>query len=349
MESVYTRMLTILMIMEILKKHSDEENRLSQANIMELLESEYSVKVERHAPKRNLDALRDFYDINFDLNCKIKCEESTRGDGPDAQIVTSQWYMDREFKNEELQLLIDVVMFAKYIPYNKYKEIVEKLKKLGGKNFRSRINLLENDEGNRQLLDTIGVLNDAMAKNKMVEFRFVVPEDKERTDAGPDGALVPHMYRVSPYQTVIVNGRYYLICAHSKGTEFMAYRIEYIKDMEILEKENRRPIREIRPYKDRFDLAEYMKGRIYMYGGACEKVEFRADKEIKSHIRDWFGSEALIRDANEKDKVLVTVDVVPQAMLYWALQFGMSVEIISPPELREQVKDAVKIMWKRYK
>ena len=56
-------MLTIS-ILEILKKYTDEKHRLSQKDIVEILEREYDMKVDRKSVKRNLLSLVDFgYDI----------------------------------------------------------------------------------------------------------------------------------------------------------------------------------------------------------------------------------------------------------------------------------------------
>ena len=49
----------IMNILEILKKHSDEEHRLNQKEIIDLLDREYDMKVDRKAIKRNLMNLLD--------------------------------------------------------------------------------------------------------------------------------------------------------------------------------------------------------------------------------------------------------------------------------------------------
>ena len=46
---------------------------------------------------------------------------------------------------------------------------------------------------------------------------------------------------------------------------------------------------------------------------------------------------------------MVTVKVSKQAMLFWALQYGQSVEILEPKSLREEIRDAVASMWEKYK
>ena len=56
----------ILNILDILRKYSDENHRLSAKEIGDLLEAEYSQKVDRKAIKRNLMNLLDFgYELEF--------------------------------------------------------------------------------------------------------------------------------------------------------------------------------------------------------------------------------------------------------------------------------------------
>ena len=58
--------LLIMNILDILRKYTDENHRLSQNDILEILEREYQMKTERKAVKRNLMDLIEFgYDIEY--------------------------------------------------------------------------------------------------------------------------------------------------------------------------------------------------------------------------------------------------------------------------------------------
>ena len=52
--------LIIMNILDILKKYTDENHRLSQKEIQDILERDYEMKVDRKAIKRNLMNLIDF-------------------------------------------------------------------------------------------------------------------------------------------------------------------------------------------------------------------------------------------------------------------------------------------------
>ena len=100
----------IINILDILKKYTDMDHRLTQAEIADILKKEYYMEVDRKTVKRNLLNL-------LDLNCGIDYTEVTRTDkrGNDTSICTD-WYITREFDDSELRLLNDSVICSKTIP-----------------------------------------------------------------------------------------------------------------------------------------------------------------------------------------------------------------------------------------
>ena len=70
--TVPPKKMLILNILDILKKYSDENHRLSAKEIGDRLEKEYLQKVDRKAIKRNLLNLIDFgYEIEFSESTRI--------------------------------------------------------------------------------------------------------------------------------------------------------------------------------------------------------------------------------------------------------------------------------------
>ncbi|MBR6834729.1 MAG: WYL domain-containing protein, partial [Oscillospiraceae bacterium] len=56
----------ILCILEIMKKYTDEQHRLSQKEVMDLLEKKYEMQVDRKSVKANLEDLMEF---DSHINC----------------------------------------------------------------------------------------------------------------------------------------------------------------------------------------------------------------------------------------------------------------------------------------
>ncbi len=102
--------LLILNILDILKRYTDAEHRLSQRDILELLETEYSMKADRKAIKRNLTDLIDFgYPLSYS-------ESIRNGKNGEEEIIYTDWYMEHEFDDSELRLLIDSLCFPSTSP-----------------------------------------------------------------------------------------------------------------------------------------------------------------------------------------------------------------------------------------
>ena len=64
-------------------------------------------------------------------------------------------------------------------------------------------------------------------------------------------------------------------------------------------------------------------------------------------ILDWFGTKASVY---QKEGVLFAdVKANEKAIVYWCLQYGEHVELVSPKPIREKIKTAIDNMSKRYR
>lgn len=210
MYTIPPKKMLILNILDILRKYSDENHRLSAKEIGDLLEAEYSQKVDRKAIKRNLMNLLDFgYELEF-------TESKRTGKNGEVETIYTDWYFVREFTDSEIRLLIDSLLFSKTISYNQRKEIIEKLKGLSSSYFQSRvghIRTLPMDlSANNRIFYTIDILDEAITLGLQVKFVYAeYGIDKKLYPRKNDDGTVKS-YTVSPYQMVATNGRYYLIC-----------------------------------------------------------------------------------------------------------------------------------------
>ncbi|MBR7060524.1 MAG: WYL domain-containing protein, partial [Eubacterium sp.] len=151
---VQPKKLLIMNILDILKRYSDEDHRLSQKDIVEILKNEYNMPAERKAVKRNLMNLIDFgYEINYSESVRMVPGKDGK---PEENYILSDFYLERDFTDSELRLLIDSLLFSKHIPYSQCKELVNKLSGLSNQYFKSRIKYIstlpDNAPHNKQLL-----------------------------------------------------------------------------------------------------------------------------------------------------------------------------------------------------
>ena len=71
--------LMILNILDILRKYTDEDHRLSQKEIADILKSEYQMPADRKAVRRNLLNLMDCgYDIEYSESVRMVPNPKTK-------------------------------------------------------------------------------------------------------------------------------------------------------------------------------------------------------------------------------------------------------------------------------
>ena len=88
-----TKKMLNIMILKILEKYSDEDHRLTQKRIIELLDTEYGMECDRRSVANNISSLREM--------------------GYEIEKENDGYYIIREFEDWELRVLIDSVLFSK--------------------------------------------------------------------------------------------------------------------------------------------------------------------------------------------------------------------------------------------
>ncbi len=342
--------LSLFNTLEILKEYSDEDHRLTQAELLEYLKKDYDMEVDRRTVKSNLmDLIELGYEIESQETTRMIRNEKT-GEVEESTIMSS-FYLVRDFSNPELRLLIDSLLFSKHLPYSQCKDLVEKLEGLSNKYFRASMNYIstmpEDKTNNQQIFYNIDVLDEAISKGKKVSFKYLDygTDKKQHPKLDKDGK--ERVYVVSPYQMVAKEGKYYLICNYDYYDDVSNYRVDRISDIEILEAKAK-PFEELKwSNGQRLDLAEYMKKHVYMYSSADSQITFRIVKPMISDIIDMFGKDVRFFDETE-DTVCVKAKVNEAAMIQFAQSYAPDVEILEPLALREEVKERLRKGYRCY-
>lgn len=334
----------IMNILDILKRYTDEDHRLSQKEIMDILEREYDMKVERKAVKRNLLNLIDYgYHVEYSESVRI----NKKGE---EEIVYTDWYLERDFSDEELRLLIDSLLFSRHIPYSQCKTLIEKLENLSNRYFKSRVKhiqtLPDNELPNRQLFYTIEILDQAITKGRQVSFHYNEYHTDKMLHPRIDHEGNVRTYIVNPYQMAAVNGRYYLICNYDKYDDVSNYRVDRITDIQLLDTPVK-PMKNMKGLEHGLNLPKHMAEHVYMFTGESVPVTFRAKKYLLTDLFDWFGKEMQFTDETEEE-VTVRVTVNLDAMRKWALQYALHVKVLKPERLVEMLREDVKQAAEQY-
>ena len=340
----------IINILDILRRYSDAEHRLSQKDIIDILRNEYDMQVERKAIRRNILSLMECgYEIEYSESVRMVPNRVT-GE-PEESYIWSDFYLIRDFTDAELRLLIDSLLFSKHVPYSQCRELVEKLEGLSNRYFQSRVRHIRTMPDiapqNRQLFYTIEVLDEAISRGKKVLFQYTsLGLDKERHPRKNEDGSVKE-YVVSPYQMAAVNGRYYLIGCTDPHDNVSHYRLDRITDIRLLD-DRARAAESVQGLEHGVNLPQHMAEHIYMFSGKSETVTFRMKTYLINDVIDWFGTDVAFYD-EAADEVTARVRVNLQAMRRWALQYGPHVRVLSPESLVADVKHDIALTEENYK
>lgn len=339
----------IMNILDILKRYTDEDHRLSQKEIADILKNEYNMTVDRKSVKRNLSNLLEIgYPIEYSESIRM-IPNKTTGELEESYIL-SDFYLERDFSDAELRLLIDSLLFSKHIPYNQCKDLIEKLEGLSSKYFEAKVKHIRtldgNQPANKQLFYTIDILDEAISKERQVKFHYAEYGTDKKLHNRKNREGVMREYIVNPYQIVVTNGRYYLICNYDKYDDLSNYRVDRITDIELLNMPAKSK-RKVKGAENGFDLSKHMAEHIYMFSDESDTVTFRVKKYILDDVMDWFGKDLTFFDETE-DEVSVRVRVNLAAMRCWAMQYALHAKILSPELLAEQIKEDLKKAIENY-
>ncbi|MBQ0098046.1 MAG: WYL domain-containing protein [Oscillospiraceae bacterium] len=349
MNAKQPKKLMIMNILDILKKYTDENHRLSQKEIEDILKKEYNMKTDRKSIKRNLMNLIEFgYEIEYSESCRMVKNPKT-GEMEESYML-SDFYLVRDFTDGELRLLIDGLLFSKHVPYSQCKELVDKLEGLSNIYFRSRVKhiatMQDNSTDNKQVFFNVEQIDEAISHKKKIAFRYLEyqTDKKMHPKKRYDGSEI---YIVSPYQMAAKEGKYYLICNFDKYNDISNYRIDRMKDIEILD-ESVKPFETLQgANKMPLDLSKYMKSHVYMYSSDNCKAKLRIVKPMISDIIDMFGKDVSFSNEDENG-VTVTVNANAMSIEHFAQSFAPDVVVLEPKHLAEKVKNRLQKAVEKY-
>ena len=315
---------TILCVYEILKKYSDENHIISAEKIREKLKVIYDVDMERRAIYRNIDALRS-------MGIEIEGYTDNR---------EGYYLIDRTFEPSEIRLLCDAVAASDIIKEEASKEIIGKLidtqSVFHGRILQKTVYVKDKQKVlNKQLFYNIDTLNIAVNQGCKVAVRLLEYNMDIELVESSNGAIV-----ISPYATMWASGNYYILAKPEDGEELTHYRIDYLKDIVILERNVDMIFGGINP-------AQYAERFIFLKGENVERYDIECDKSIWNLIAETFGNNATaIRTENEK--VLVKVKSIPSVMKEWVMVHSNQCEVIAPKHFRDEIQKTIMEAYKKY-
>lgn len=312
---------SILLILKVLEEYSDEEHYLTHQQIIDKVYQIYDIQLERKSVAFAIELLQELeYDINK---------------GPHGGFAL----LSRNLDITEIQFIVDSIFSSKSLTGKQAKQIADKISSELSIYQRKDYSYLNkttelNRSTNKDLFYNIDVIHEAMKRGKRVGFQYLTYDRSGNLMARKDG----FQYIVSPYYLVNNFGRYYLICNYrEKYHAIQTFRIDYMMNIEIKEDWPIKRIESLEGMKDkRFSLSEYLNDHIYLFGGDVITAELEIEEEWAiQYVKDWFGDKAKLRIKDEK--IVATVKCNETALIYWIMQYGEFMKVLTPSSLIEKV------------
>lgn len=215
----------VLYILNVLKKYSDEDHMLSVAEIQRKIKEIYNVEIDPRTIRRNINLLK--YKLDYDI--------STRDDNGKGYYLNRD--PETDFEPGEIRAIIDNFSYANYITPSIAKNIIKKCKNIQTIYENDKIkdyHIYANDSKteNVEVIKNIEDISNSIYQRKKIKFeywKYVITNKLEKK--------IVSTPIVSPYAIVYNKQEFYLIGIKEGQNEFYNYRIDRIKNVQILDDE----------------------------------------------------------------------------------------------------------------
>ena len=319
--------LKLLYLLRFLMQNSDEAHPVSMSQIIEELAGN-GISAERKSIYDDIESLRLF---GFDI---VQLKGKNGG-----------YYIgERDFELPELKLLVDSVQSSKFITQDKTYKLIKKIESLAsiydGQLLQRQVFVTNRVKSmNESIYYAVDVISDAITRNRKIKyqyFEYTVDKEKRLRHGGK-------FYEISPFSLIWDDENYYMLGWDSEAEKMKHYRVDKMQKVSLSDYE-REGVEEF----EKFDMSAYSKTVFGMFGGTEQKVRLRFANHLVGVVLDRFGRETtVIPDGDEHFTVTLSVVVSPQ-FFGWIFGFGNDVEILSPEEIRDEMKKQAEEIFKKY-
>ncbi len=320
--------LKLLYLRKILLEKTDEEHMLTVQQMISELQ-QYGISAERKSIYDDLELLA-LYGMDIE-----------RVSGRAAMYYVAS----REFELPELKLLVDSVQSARFITRKKSEKLIQKIIGLAsvaeGAKLQREVYVVNRSKAeNESIYYNVDLLHSAMGRNEKITFQYFDWQPDKSKKPRHNGAL----YDVSPWALTWDDENYYLIGYDAQSGLIKHYRVDRMQGISI-SGESREGYELFR----KFDLAVYSKKLFGMFNGEECAVTLRCKNHLAGVIIDKFGREVMLApEGGEWFTVTVSVLVSPQ-FLSWVFNFENEIQILSPENVREKMKEMAEKVLRQYR
>lgn len=301
-----------LLIVNILKNHTNEHKRITQKKIRELLKKDYNFDTGIRTLSSTMRRL-----IEIDEN--INYDEKERVNG---EIEYQNWGYKQLLSDGELRLLIDHIRCDKNLLMDDKEDFCQRLKKLSLTKELEKVKLdkfkEESDcEINQMYIRNIEVINKAINSNKQIKFSLQI------YDINKNYYVLDKIYTVVPEELVISDGVYYLIARFDTPKKYQ-FRVDKIAEVDIL---TTNELKLSTTYYSK-EIDKYLEERVYLVSGDPEKINLLIKNNyiIDKLVTDF--DKAVTFTEAKDNKIYATLKTNTKAFDIWVLKYKEMVEEI---------------------
>lgn len=311
-------------VLDILKRKTNEEDKISINDIANYLYLEYAVnKVTKNTLKKDIEA---YINLGYDIHVT-----AGRSNEFYYQLV------EREFTYDEVRLLIDAITINKFITGKQKKDLFSKfamiLPEREVRMLKSQIKYDHCIHENIDMIRNIRLIHLAINDNKLIRYKYGNYNEKK------EFCYKDKEYCVIPKVIYYKRERYYLIGLDVlRDNEKRHYRVDRIGKLRIGEEHT---------HQEEIDMKDYEIKNFDMFmPESVERVVLRVDRGLIDLMIEQFGIDVQMRkDEGDSSKIIVShVMGIGEGLIRWLLNQGRKIEVLSPISLREKIKEELDIV-----
>ena len=307
--------LKLLYLMRLFLERTDEAHPVTVPELIAAL-GQYGISAERKSLYDDFEGLRHF--------------------GLDIVQNGGKYYVgSRDFELPELKLLVDIVQSSKFITEKKTLSLIKKLEGLASVHdarrlqrevyVRNRVKSM-----NESVYYNVDEISGAIQQDRAIRFRYFEYTPRKERRFRRDGRF----YEASPYALLCDDENYYLLAWDNAAKQMKHYRVDKMASIS--------PKRTARQGKEAFqalDMSAYGKSVFGMFGGAAQQVRIRFADHLAGAVIDRFGKEVVLAVEDETHFIATLPVVVSPQFFGWVVGFGAEAEVLSPPDVRQELYD----------
>lgn len=271
------------------------------------------------------------------------------------------YYYNGGISTAELRFLIDSVLSSNLFSNAQAKDLSYRIQKMAGIHQSSMTSYIGSfgDAGRDKGLATmvnLELIQSAIDQRRRISFvlnTFAVEGNKVKLKPVENRGRIKK--KVNPHYIKMINGKYYLIGTYGdkvdRQTKTYSHRIDLMSDIEVVEAEIAPSGRNLSANESALSRSEYQLMHPHMFSGPMSHFQLKVKPDEFTQIVDWFGNNLMIisQQSDQNPYITVVVTAAKDAMRYWLLQYGESVEAINLDEkFAAEMKEAAERIYQKY-